>query len=164
MLERLFLRGIGPAATLGPVEFGERVNLITGDNGVGKTFLLDTAWWALTGSWPRVAAWPRPDSGPGNPPVIKAQVRGGARTVPIVGRYQFDREAWNAIASVDGKPICRGLIEDWVTWQQTSSDEWEALCAALAKQSPPGNERLVPGKPAQVWLDDVRLHPTLALP
>jgi hypothetical protein len=25
--------------------------LITGDNGLGKTFLLDTSWWALTGQW-----------------------------------------------------------------------------------------------------------------
>lgn len=31
--------------------FGERVNLITGDNGLGKSFVLDLAWWALTRSW-----------------------------------------------------------------------------------------------------------------
>jgi hypothetical protein len=31
--------------------FGERLSLITGDNGLGKSFLLDFAWWAATGSW-----------------------------------------------------------------------------------------------------------------
>ncbi|MBI3268539.1 MAG: ATP-binding protein [Planctomycetes bacterium] len=29
----------------------ERLNLIAGDNGLGKSFLLDVAWWALTGTW-----------------------------------------------------------------------------------------------------------------
>jgi AAA domain, putative AbiEii toxin, Type IV TA system len=31
--------------------FGERLSLVTGDNGLGKSFLLDIAWWAATGSW-----------------------------------------------------------------------------------------------------------------
>ena len=30
-----------------------RLNLIAGDNGLGKSFLLDVAWWALTRKWPR---------------------------------------------------------------------------------------------------------------
>ena len=34
------------------VEFAPRVNLVTGDNGLGKTFLLDLAWWAVTKCWP----------------------------------------------------------------------------------------------------------------
>jgi len=28
-----------------------RLNLITGDNALGKTFILDCAWWVLTGNW-----------------------------------------------------------------------------------------------------------------
>jgi len=73
-------------------------------------------------------------------------------------------EAWDAIKSVDGKIICRGLIEDWVTWQQTKSPEYELLVRVLAELSPGPAERLVPGEPVRVWLDDVRLYPTLALP
>lgn len=34
------------------MELGTRLNLITGDNGLGKSFLLDVAWWALTRKWP----------------------------------------------------------------------------------------------------------------
>ncbi|WP_218969708.1 hypothetical protein, partial [Candidatus Synechococcus spongiarum] len=30
-----------------------RLNLSIGDNGLGKSFLLDVAWWALTRKWPR---------------------------------------------------------------------------------------------------------------
>ena len=52
MLEHLALHNVGPAAemTLDPAK---RVNLVTGDNGLGKSFLLDVAWWALTRRWPR---------------------------------------------------------------------------------------------------------------
>ena len=51
MLEYLKLENVGPAPRM-EIEFAPRVNLITGDNGLGKSFLLDTAWWALTGYWP----------------------------------------------------------------------------------------------------------------
>ncbi len=50
MLAELHLKNVGPSAQF-DVEFGSRLNLFTGDNGLGKTFLLDVAWWALTGTW-----------------------------------------------------------------------------------------------------------------
>ncbi len=43
MLKELHLRNVGPAEAL-DVEFAERLNVFTGDNGLGKTFLLDMAW------------------------------------------------------------------------------------------------------------------------
>lgn len=51
VLSRLWLTNVGPAAQLG-LELAPRLNLITGDNGLGKSFLLDVAWWALSGTWP----------------------------------------------------------------------------------------------------------------
>lgn len=57
MLSELHLREVGPAPAM-DVEFAERLNIFTGDNGLGKTFLLDCAWWALTGSWPGRFALP----------------------------------------------------------------------------------------------------------
>jgi predicted ATPase len=45
MLESLHLKNVGPAPEL-RFEPAERLNLITGDNGLGKSFLLDVAWWA----------------------------------------------------------------------------------------------------------------------
>ncbi|MDR3228030.1 MAG: AAA family ATPase [Puniceicoccales bacterium] len=51
MIKNLKLTGVGPAPTM-ELEFGERLNIITGDNGLGKSFLLDTIWWALTRKWP----------------------------------------------------------------------------------------------------------------
>ena len=53
MLQSLTLKGVGPAQQLGPVDFAPRMNFLTGDNGLGKSFLLDTAWWTLTRTWAR---------------------------------------------------------------------------------------------------------------
>ena len=52
MLERLELENVGPASAM-VLDLAPRMNLITGDNGLGKSFLLDIAWWALTRRWPR---------------------------------------------------------------------------------------------------------------
>lgn len=62
MLKSLYLKGVGPAKEFGPVDFAPRLNFITGDNGLGKSFLLDTAWWVLTRTWAReVVAVPQRD-------------------------------------------------------------------------------------------------------
>lgn len=228
MLTRLALRGVGPAPSLGPIELGSRVNLLTGDNGLGKTFLLDVAWWALTGSWTGRPAWPSPDAPQTTPPRIEAEIQGKPRSSSVTAHYErggqhwtlsrgrppmpggrppmpglvlyfrvdgqfalwdpaqhywrrnkskkvddperpdalhlLPDEVWNSVTSADGKTICRGLIEDWVTWQQTSSSEFHALCRALESLSPSAIEKLEPGEPMPVWLDDVRMHPTLRLP
>jgi predicted ATPase len=51
MLKRLKLTNVGPAPKM-ELEFGRRLNLFTGDNGLGKSFLLDLAWWCMTQRWP----------------------------------------------------------------------------------------------------------------
>ncbi len=58
MLERLHLRNVGPAREMA-MDLAPRLNLITGDNGLGKSFLLDVAWWVLTRTWAREMAMPR---------------------------------------------------------------------------------------------------------
>ncbi len=40
MLKHLELKNVGPAARM-KLDFGSRLNLLTGDNGLGKSFLLD---------------------------------------------------------------------------------------------------------------------------
>ena len=62
MITEIHLRNTGPGPRL-DIEFAPRLNLITGDNGLGKTFLLDIAWWALTGTWAGPAALPSKPGG-----------------------------------------------------------------------------------------------------
>lgn len=50
MIKKLQLHDLGPVPDLS-AEFGQRLNLFTGDNGLGKTFLLDVCWYALTNTW-----------------------------------------------------------------------------------------------------------------
>lgn len=57
MLGHLALSNVGPAPKL-EIDLAERLNLITGDNGLGKSFVLDVAWWALTQTWAREMARP----------------------------------------------------------------------------------------------------------
>ena len=61
-LESFHLLNAGPAAEV-EMRFGERLTLITGDNGLGKSFLLEFAWWASTGNWAERAVAPREVSG-----------------------------------------------------------------------------------------------------
>jgi ABC-type transport system involved in cytochrome c biogenesis ATPase subunit len=212
MLEYLHLRNVGPAPEI-KLEPGPRTNLITGDNGLGKSFLLDTAWWALTRTWSGLLALPRPgpssasisfrfrgsqvedhadfDRGaqawtekpPGRAPnpvlVLYAQVDGSFRVwdparnywrrnglVDVQERpplYRFDPASiWDGVVS-EGNVLCNGLIHDWVSWQKEGGEAFEQLKAVLAQLSSPA-EKLVPGKPTRISLDDVRDIPTLQMP
>lgn len=51
MLEYLEIENAGPADHL-RLDLAPRLNLLTGDNGLGKSFLLDVIWWSLVQKWP----------------------------------------------------------------------------------------------------------------
>ncbi len=51
MIKHLDIMNVGPASKMA-LDFGERLNILTGDNGLGKSFLLDIVWWSLTRKWP----------------------------------------------------------------------------------------------------------------
>jgi hypothetical protein len=89
VISYLALDGVGPAKQLA-VEFSSRLNLITGDNGLGKSFLLDTAWWALAQSWPSKdgQALPRPDA---SAATLKARFSNGGKTRL---HFDFPQQKW----------------------------------------------------------------------
>ncbi|ESX61922.1 hypothetical protein X760_07810 [Mesorhizobium sp. LSHC422A00] len=49
-LSELSIRNVGPFRNV-QYHASRRLNLLAGDNSLGKTFLLELIWWALTGSW-----------------------------------------------------------------------------------------------------------------
>lgn len=61
MLHSIMLTGVGPAPEL-KLDFSPRLNIFAGDNGLGKSFLLDVAWWALTRTWARGIVLPHPST------------------------------------------------------------------------------------------------------
>ncbi|MEX2317829.1 MAG: AAA family ATPase [Pirellulales bacterium] len=84
-LRLLELRATGPADVF-VYEPSERLNIITGDNGLGKTFILDGIWWALTGSWSGGPLLPG-DKAARNAPLIAYQLAIGDN---ILQREEFE--------------------------------------------------------------------------
>ncbi len=66
MIRDLTLKDVGPARDL-KFAFSPRLNVLTGDNGLGKTFVLDVLWWVLTTTWAGEKAFPfrPPEEGDG---------------------------------------------------------------------------------------------------
>ncbi len=113
MLERLELENVGPAPGM-VLDLQPRLNLITGDNGLGKSFLLDVAWWALTRRWPRDLN-PRLTSGyAARPTSIKrpAKLRfdlttDAGRSKSFESTYSARDESWTG---QPGRPWSPGLV------------------------------------------------------
>ena len=110
MLKHLKLTNIGPADA--ELEFGKRLNLITGDNGLGKSFLMDIAWWAMTKKWPAEAnpkltsgkkALPRGD----DVATIDFSFTGKSKPVKYLSSYARLEHAWTG---KQGRPANPGLV------------------------------------------------------
>jgi hypothetical protein len=103
MLDYLVVKNVCLAPEL-RVDWASRFNIIAGDNGLGKSFLLDLAWWALTRTWAGSVALP---SGPGKA-TLEYVVKGKARnTQPVVSTFRREDETW----PVDAKrPPIPGIV------------------------------------------------------
>jgi hypothetical protein len=245
MLRALHMKGVGPAAQF-DLELGERLNVLTGDNGLGKSFVLEVAWWALTGEWVEQPVLPKPGQEESasiaatREPTGDQQTgdhafhshfdrvtqqwdhgshRQGARMYSTVGRsfveapyesyapvpvlyvrpdglfslfdparlhiagrnlgsphdidilrprtYHFTpAKLWDGLKHL-GKTVCNGLIQDWITWQLeddgNEAHPFQLLARVLERLSHP-EEKMSPGKPARLYLDDIRKFPTIELP
>ena len=113
MLERLELENVGPAPRM-VLDLAPRLNLVTGDNGLGKSFLLDVAWWALTRKWPRDLN-PRLTSGyAARPRNVRKRARlrfalttDAGNSVEYESRYSALDEGW---PGQPGRPWSPGLV------------------------------------------------------
>ena len=111
MLKSLRLTNVGPAPTM-DLEFGARLNLLTGDNGLGKSFLLDIAWWSLTRKWPAeinpkltTGKAARP-AGPGTA-TIRFSFTGKTKSEDYESSYSRRDQAWTGRP---GRPTNPGLV------------------------------------------------------
>lgn len=112
MLHSLELKNVGPAPGM-RMELGSRLNLITGDNGLGKSFLLDVAWWALTRRWPfelnnrMTSGYVARPRDPSLKASIGLQVDSKSGVVRYTSEYTPREEAWTGKA---GRPWNPGLV------------------------------------------------------
>ncbi len=113
MLEYLHLKNVGPAPEMA-MEFAPRLNLITGDNGLGKSFLLDVAWWALTRRWPQelndalTSGYPALPREPKKDATIGFRLQSKTKgKVEYTSTYAARDQAWVGKA---GRPANPGLV------------------------------------------------------
>jgi predicted ATPase len=105
-LSELSIKGAGPASEI-KIELAQRANLFTGDNGLGKSFILEIAWWALSGSWAGFSVYP--DSKDKKSPAeitfeIKKESGAVHKTESI---YDFQKQEWLIL---NNKPLISGIV------------------------------------------------------
>lgn len=103
MLKYIHLKNVGLAPET-RIDWGSRFNLITGDNGLGKSFLLDVAWWALTRTWAHGIALPEPD----RKATIEYGILGKAgAAAPVKSVFRREDESWPVPAR---RPSMPGIV------------------------------------------------------
>lgn len=104
MLQYLRFQDVGPAPLM-EITFQKRMNFLVGDNGLGKTFLLDAAWWALTRTWARQQILPhRP---PAKPEISYRYTRKTGGTHEYTSLFDRGAESWPLNP---GRPPIPGLV------------------------------------------------------
>lgn len=102
MLRELHFVNTGPSREMSMAPVAPRFNLITGDNGLGKSFLLEAAWWALTRTWHE---WPLAPNGPNG--MIGFELDGDKKTIHQVARWDAMTRSWKR---KPGRPPNPGLV------------------------------------------------------
>lgn len=111
MIKTLKIQNVGPAPEM-TLDFGKRLNILTGDNGLGKSFLEDIIWWALTRRWPADLN-PRLTTGKMAVPPLGKEGRisysYSGKSKPMKNDSKFIREiqAWD---NKQGRPANPGLV------------------------------------------------------
>ncbi len=96
MLSYLKLNGVGPVEDL-LFKPEDRLNIIAGDNGLGKSFLLECAWWALSGKWADLQAYPNEDASISDVNIsFQLKDESGRAGKRKEASYDWDEQRWRA--------------------------------------------------------------------
>lgn len=93
-LSRLQVSELGPALDF-DYQPARRLNIITGDNSLGKTLILDCIWWALTGEFCEYPIIPSPETGKRKPQLAYEFQIGSSKRVSVKGQFDWSRQRWN---------------------------------------------------------------------
>jgi hypothetical protein len=110
MLKELHLQSVGPSPQF-DVEFANRLNIFTGDNGLGKSFLLDVAWWVLTGNWVEQPVYPQRNTE--KPPEIISQIitLDDDEGKNYSFKFNFSKQKWQDLrVPFHSVPLLKGII------------------------------------------------------
>lgn len=153
MLKHLKLHNLGPASSL-ELTLSPRLNLITGDNGLGKSFLLDVAWWAMTRKWPAevnamLTAGQKAIPRQSGEATIDFSFSGKSKDEQYLSIYQRREQAWTGRS---GRPANPGLVVyamadgSFAVWDP-ARNYWRTKDDVDVQDRPPAYVFT----PAQVW-------------
>lgn len=115
LLHQLKLLNTGPAPEFN-LELAPRLNLFTGDNSLGKSFLLDTAWYSLTRRWPQEInpkisggsmAMPRNREKPAKLQFMVDGELPKSQAKSYECEFNLDKDAW---VGKPGRPVNPGIV------------------------------------------------------
>lgn len=89
----LELKQVGPAKKF-RYDASDRLNIVTGDNSLGKTFLLECVWWALTGQWIDQQAAPRRTKSKYAPTITFSVHTSRNIAQSFSSKYNWDQQSW----------------------------------------------------------------------
>ena len=93
LLQSIEVSGCGPVDRF-QFDPAEHLTLVTGDNGLGKTFLLECCWFALTGSWAGTPIAPRESATRGDVWLRYTVGRQGEYSPEDEVRFDWDTMDW----------------------------------------------------------------------
>jgi len=103
MLESLAFKNVGPASEMS-IEFKSRMNLLTGGNDLGKSFILDAAWWALTNNFAKRIV---PHLPPSHPEISFSYTNATKGSYEYTSRFDREEDLWTVN---NGRPLISGLV------------------------------------------------------
>lgn len=153
MIEYLSLSNVGPASKM-ELQLGKRLNILTGDNGLGKSFLLDIIWWAMTRKWPAEGnsrltagkvALPTDKT---QPATITASFSAASRSMKNTSHFDRHTQSW---PQGKGRPANPGLI--FYAMADGSFAVWDPARNYWKSKGEEGNSRPAAYvfSPAEVW-------------
>ncbi len=104
MLEALQFENVGPAPELA-IELKPRMNFLVGDNGLGKSFVLDVAWWALTRTWARRPILPHLP--PAKPKITYRYTKATPPSYEYESTFNRETEHWSVKKA---RPAIPGMV------------------------------------------------------
>lgn len=124
VLQLLEISEIGPASYF-RYKPAPRLNIITGDNSLGKTFLFECIWWALTGEWTERVMNPRSNVSKKTPNLSFSVAGSCGRIQQFKSNYDWSKQQWIAPkdrATEAGVVIYVRYDGSFAVWDSTRRD------------------------------------------
>ncbi len=135
-LAKLELVNVGPCDHV-DMDLSSRLNIITGDNGLGKTFLMDCAWWALTNTWTGNPARPKYVEGR-KKVAIRYSIAGKSKATEIQeALYDNKHFAWKRTQKSETVPglIIYALVDgSYAVWDPSKMSRDVAVANVFTRQ------------------------------